>query len=57
VLVPPGDVDAFGAGLAGLIDSEEERRRLGADARARAEAFRLDHVLDRWESMFAHIVR
>jgi glycosyltransferase involved in cell wall biosynthesis len=57
LLVPPGDVDAFAAGLAGLIDSPEERRRLGADARARAEGFRLDHVLDRWESMFAHIER
>ncbi|MEV0380153.1 glycosyltransferase [Nonomuraea sp. NPDC050643] len=57
VLVPPGDVDAFATALARLMDDEEERRRLGADARARAEAFRLDHVLDRWESMFAHIER
>ncbi|MEO3873514.1 glycosyltransferase [Nonomuraea sp. B12E4] len=57
VLVPPGDVAAFAAVLARLMDSAEERRRLGASARARAEAFRLDHVLDRWESMFAHIER
>ncbi|MGN9836612.1 glycosyltransferase [Nonomuraea sp. H19] len=57
VLVPPGDVGAFGAELARLIGSLEERRRLGAEARARAEAFRLDHVLDRWESLFAHIER
>ncbi|MEU6716271.1 glycosyltransferase [Nonomuraea sp. NPDC046802] len=57
VLVPPGDVDAFAAELARLAASAAERRRLGADARARAEAFRLDHVLDRWESMFAHIDR
>ncbi|WP_043623708.1 glycosyltransferase [Nonomuraea candida] len=57
VLVPPGDVAAFAAELARLVDDEEERRRLGADARARAEAFRLDHVLDRWESLFAHIER
>ncbi|MGW0802025.1 glycosyltransferase [Nonomuraea sp. NPDC002799] len=57
VLMPPGDVAAFGAALAGLAGSVAERRRLGADARARAEAFRLDHVLDRWESMFAHIER
>ncbi|MFG1707181.1 glycosyltransferase [Nonomuraea sp. M3C6] len=57
VLVPPGDVEAFGAVLAGLMDSAEERRRLGADARARAEAFSLDPVLDRWESLFTHIER
>jgi glycosyltransferase involved in cell wall biosynthesis len=57
VLVPPGDVEAFGATLAALTDSADERRSLGAAARARAEAFRLDHVLDRWESLFAHIER
>ncbi|GAB2915273.1 glycosyltransferase [Nonomuraea fastidiosa] len=57
VLVPPGDVAAFAAELARLVSDEEERRRLGADARARAEAFRLDHVLDGWERVFAHIER
>jgi glycosyltransferase involved in cell wall biosynthesis len=57
VLVPPGDVDAFGAELARLAGSAPERRRLGAAARARAEAFRLDHVLDRWEQLFTHLDR
>ncbi|MEU6777850.1 glycosyltransferase [Nonomuraea angiospora] len=57
LLVPPGDVDAFATALGGLVASWEERRRLGADARARAEAFRLDHVLDGWERLFAHIRR
>ncbi|SDL26688.1 Glycosyltransferase involved in cell wall bisynthesis [Nonomuraea maritima] len=57
VLVPPRDVDAFAAELGRLVGDRQERARLGAEARARAEAFRLDHVLDRWESMFAHIDR
>ncbi|MER6943507.1 glycosyltransferase [Nonomuraea sp. NPDC000554] len=57
VLVPPGDVDAFGRALARLIASPRERRRLGAAARARAEDFRLDRVLDRWELLFAHLAR
>ncbi|MGR6923983.1 glycosyltransferase [[Actinomadura] parvosata] len=57
VLVPPGDVDAFAAELGRLVDDEEERRRVGADARARAESFVLDHVLDRWEALFAHLER
>lgn len=57
VLVPPGDVAAFGAELARLIGSERERRRVGAAARARAAAFRLDPVLDRWESLLHHIER
>ncbi|WP_188191030.1 glycosyltransferase [Nonomuraea sp. SYSU D8015] len=57
VPVPPGDVDTFAAELRRLVDSVEERRRLGAAARARAAAFRLDRVLDRWEQLFAHIER
>ncbi|WP_113700384.1 glycosyltransferase, partial [Nonomuraea lactucae] len=57
VLVPPGDVDAFARELARLAGSPEERRRLGAAARAGAEAFRLDRVLDEWESLFTHIAR
>ncbi|HEX4817347.1 MAG TPA: glycosyltransferase [Nonomuraea sp.] len=57
VPVPPGDVDAFAAELRRLAGSVEERRRLGARSRARAEAFRLDRVLDGWERLFAHIER
>jgi glycosyltransferase involved in cell wall biosynthesis len=36
VLVPPGDVDALAAALAGLLDSPAERERMGAAGRARA---------------------
>ncbi|MFI6710488.1 glycosyltransferase [Nonomuraea sp. NPDC050478] len=57
VLVPPGDVDALAERLDSLTGSDRERRRLGAAARERAEAFRLDRVLDRWESLFAHLER
>lgn len=56
-LVPPSDVDAFGAELGALAGSVARRRRQGAVARDRARAFRLDPVLDRWESLFAHIER
>ncbi|MEV4220259.1 glycosyltransferase [Nonomuraea sp. NPDC049725] len=56
-LVPPADVDAFAAELGRLIGSAPERRRLGAAARQRAEDFRLDPVLDRWEALFTHIDR
>jgi hypothetical protein len=50
-------VPAFAAELSRLMGSRPRRRLLGAAARARAEAFRLDHVLDRWERLFAHIDR
>jgi glycosyltransferase involved in cell wall biosynthesis len=35
LLAPPGDADAFAAALARLLDSPEERRRLGKQAAAR----------------------
>ncbi|WP_230880772.1 glycosyltransferase [Planomonospora sp. ID91781] len=90
ILVPPADVDAFAAALAGLMfpagaaaqaggpvaagtagatdgagtahgsgaaDPVGERRRLGAAARAHAETFRLERVLDRWEELFDHVTR
>ncbi|MEV0201279.1 glycosyltransferase [Nonomuraea sp. NPDC050691] len=57
VLVPPGDTGAFALELGRLAGSPRERRRLGAAARARAEAFRLDRVLDAWETLFAHVTR
>lgn len=57
LLAPPADVPAFSTALRRLMDSADERRRLGAAARVHAEQFRLEHVLDRWDSLFAHISR
>ncbi|MFE3447596.1 glycosyltransferase [Nonomuraea sp. NPDC059194] len=57
LLAPPGDVPAFAERLAVLMESADERRRLGAAARARAEGFRMEPVLDRWEELFAHLMR
>ncbi|GHE42752.1 hypothetical protein GCM10017673_51240 [Streptosporangium violaceochromogenes] len=57
LLAPPGDVPALAAALAGLMGSERERRRLGAAARARVEAFRPERVLDRWEELFTQVTR
>ncbi|MEU9890228.1 glycosyltransferase [Sphaerisporangium sp. NPDC051017] len=57
VLVPPADVDALTGALNGLMADHARRRRLGAAARAHAEAFRLERVLDRWEDVFARISR
>lgn len=57
LLAPPGDVPALAAALAWLMGSERERRRMGAAARARVEAFRPERVLDRWEELFAQVTR
>ncbi|MFI6505305.1 glycosyltransferase [Nonomuraea typhae] len=56
-LVPPGDVRKFASALSDLMSCPDERLRLGAAARTRAAAFRLNPVLDRWETLFAHMAR
>lgn len=57
LLAPPADVPALAAALARLTASERERRRLGTAARAHAEAFRPERVLDRWETLFDQVSR
>ncbi|MFF0307319.1 glycosyltransferase [Streptosporangium sp. NPDC004379] len=57
LLVPPADVPALAAALARLMASRDERRRLGAAARAHVEAFRPERVLDRWEDLFTQVTR
>ncbi|MEV7005601.1 glycosyltransferase [Streptosporangium sp. NPDC051022] len=57
LLAPPADVPALASALAGLMASERERRRLGTAARVHVEAFRLDRVLDRWETLFEQVLR
>ncbi|MBO3747079.1 glycosyltransferase [Streptosporangiaceae bacterium NEAU-GS5] len=57
VLVPPADVPGFAAALERLMRDEDERCRLGVEARQRAAGFRLEPVLDRWEQLFQHISR
>ncbi|WP_214408915.1 glycosyltransferase [Sphaerisporangium fuscum] len=57
VLAPPADVDAFTGALGGLMADPARRRRLGGAARAHAQAYRLERVLDRWEEMFDRIGR
>ncbi|MGV9534950.1 glycosyltransferase [Streptosporangium sandarakinum] len=57
LLVPPADVPALAAALARLMVSGDERRRLGAAARAHVEAFRPERILDHWEALFAQVTR
>lgn len=48
VLLPDGDVQALAATLRRLLADPVERERLGASARARAEAFALPAIAVRW---------
>jgi glycosyltransferase involved in cell wall biosynthesis len=55
-LVPDGDEAAFGTALLSLIEDEELRRRMGAQALADARAYEMDEVGRQWEQLFADLV-
>ncbi|TYB48343.1 glycosyltransferase [Actinomadura chibensis] len=57
LLVPPEDADALAETLIKLIDDEELRRRMAANARASAERFGIAGVAERWEQMIAELRR
>ena len=46
VLVPPGDVDALGAALLGLVRDPVRRKALGEVARSRVSAFSMDAMVE-----------
>ena len=56
-VVPRADPSALAEALSGLMASPEERATLGARARQAVAPYRADHVIDRWESMFAAALR
>jgi glycosyltransferase involved in cell wall biosynthesis len=55
LLVANGNEAALGRAIAALIADEPLRRRLGAAALRKAEAFGLDAVGERWEALIAHV--
>jgi glycosyltransferase involved in cell wall biosynthesis len=56
LLVPPGDVDALAAALAGLLADPAARARLGAAARATITArYSSEHVAERWLDAY-HVI-
>jgi glycosyltransferase involved in cell wall biosynthesis len=55
LLVPNGDVDALAAAILELIEDVPRRRAFGAAAAARAEAFSMDVVGLRWDSLISEL--
>jgi glycosyltransferase involved in cell wall biosynthesis len=52
-LVPPGDVEALRAALRRLCEGEEERERMGAAARGRADLFSAEAIVPQFEAAYA----
>ena len=57
LLVPNGDVGAFGAAVLGLIDNPDRRARIGAAALKRASVFSRQSHNDAWDQIIGTIVR
>ncbi len=56
LLCPPGDIDAYAAAVAGLIESPDRRRRLGLHARATSSRYRWDQCLDAVAEAYREVV-
>jgi glycosyltransferase involved in cell wall biosynthesis len=54
-VVPDGDEDALADRLLRLIDDPAERRRLGEAAVAKAAAYEVDRLAERWEALFSDL--
>jgi glycosyltransferase involved in cell wall biosynthesis len=55
MLVPDGDVDAFGAALLELVEDDEMRRGFGAAALETARAYEIDAIAPRWEALLGQL--
>jgi glycosyltransferase involved in cell wall biosynthesis len=53
ILVPEGDVDALADAILALVEDPERRRRYGAAAAAKAEAFRMSTVGPQWAALLS----
>jgi len=57
LLVPPGDPEALAQAVAAVLSDPAMARRLGAAARARADAFRWDAVAEQVEAAYRDAIR
>ena len=56
IAVEPGDVEAMAREVIWLLKDEPSRQGIGLHALASLERFRMDRVLDRWDSLLAAAV-
>lgn len=55
VLTPDGDETAFANALAHLLTDDTAKRHYAAAGRARAEAYKIEHVMQQWEKLLLRI--
>ncbi|MFD0774780.1 glycosyltransferase family 4 protein [Streptomonospora algeriensis] len=57
ILVPPKDVDALAEAISKMMDDEELRHTMGAEALKTAQSYAPEHVHMMWEELFTDLVR
>ncbi len=55
LLVPEGDVVAFGSALVDLVEQSEQRLQMGAAAAASASRFAIEPFAERWEALLGRL--
>lgn len=56
-IVKPSDTDALAGAVNRLIEDETLRLEMGRAARAKAEQFRIDKTMQRWNALFEEVTR
>ena len=51
-LIPPFDVDAYAEKIVKLIQDEELRRKMGANASASSRRYAIEDIAERWKQLF-----
>ena len=57
VVVRPDDIVGLAAGLQHVLEDEDRRQAMARAGRLSSARFRVDEVLDRWEDLFARVMR
>ena len=56
VIVPDGDIDALAEAMMTLMEDEEQRKRMGENAKKVVETYSEDKVMNKWVSLYEEIV-
>ncbi|MEC4015387.1 glycosyltransferase family 4 protein [Streptomyces sp. H27-D2] len=56
LLVPLGDIDGLTSAIARLIEDEQLREKMGAQAAESARRYSVDHIRPAWETLFAELL-
>ena len=56
VIVPDGDIDALAEAMMTLMEDEEQRKRMGENAKKVVETYSEEKVMNKWVSLYEEIV-